>query len=167
MDYIDLRTLVETGRFRSDLYWRLNVLSLAVAPLRSRKDEILVLARNFLAARSPELGASIRFADDCAEFLTGYDWPGNVRELKNFCARLTTMWEGDVLGRQEAMNLLDVWSPPNGHSHDRLSDARIREALEMTGGSVSRAADLLGIHRTTLWRRLRNASRAGRGYRTV
>lgn len=151
----DLRILVDSGTFRSDLYWRLNVLSLTIPPLRERKEEILPLIRHFLFG-SDLCSREIRFTPQAEDFLRTYKWPGNVRELKNFCDRLAAMCRTDTIDTEEVRRYLDIPDPfQEPGPARRVSDEDIRRALAEAEGSFSRAASKLGIHRTTLWRRLR------------
>jgi DNA-binding NtrC family response regulator len=179
----DLKTLVEEGTFRDDLYYRLNVLPLNLPPLRERREDIPVLMDHFIdrfsrerAEDPPRIPASIRSAFD------RYSWPGNVRELENVCERLVLTSIGGrlnaaclpaaLLEGAASANDLDSVKAPSGppalrvpSERDALPvslDDRLREleselirwALEATGGNKSKAAQLLNIKRSTLGDRI-------------
>lgn len=153
----DIPALVRTHAFRTDLYWRLNVLNLMIPPLRERKRDIIPLARRLLGDQD-FCGRPIRLSAECEAGLVAYDWPGNVRELKNFCERVAAICEDEELSAELAFSLLDAdptlrrptrpGSPPAAEVHD------LAAFVEAEGG-VSAAASKLGIHRSTLWRRLK------------
>ena len=206
----NLADLVRQGRFRDDLYYRLNVLRLSIPPLRERKEDIPILARAILRELHQRYGRGpVDFSPEALELLQAWDWPGNVRELRNLVERLAILTDGPTLGRDAVAAALD-WpggiptsaghlaclsgvtghgSPPRAGTPDRpspsaplgpqttplplqpgtgarssrrrrgalaeLEDEAIRQALIQTGGNKTQAAALLGIGRTTLWRRLR------------
>jgi two-component system response regulator HydG len=148
---------VRAGRFREDLYYRLNVLSIHIPPLRERPEDILPLAIRFLAAVAEREGRTIQgFSDEAIERLKSHEWPGNVRELRNAVERAALLCRGARVG---AGNLGIL--APSGHdeaSTERLDDierAHIRAVIEEAEGNISRAAARLGIDRTTLYRKIR------------
>ncbi|MEQ9465094.1 MAG: sigma 54-interacting transcriptional regulator [Haliea sp.] len=172
----DLARLVAEGRFRQDLFYRLNVLTLDVPPLHRRRSDILPIARWMLAAQARQYGLSASAEDileSLREPLQRYHWPGNVRELENVIERLTATMvsEGSahLLERlpQIAPELCEQsaaarQTPGNGSRSGADSTSlratemkMIREALERFGGNRARTAEYLGISTTTLWRRLR------------
>jgi DNA-binding NtrC family response regulator len=162
----DLAALVEQGRFREDLYYRLAVFPIALPPLRERRADIPLLVEHALnALRSRRQGAE-RLA--CSPFamrlLRAYDWPGNVRHLFGVLERAAV--EADF-GRVEAQHL-PVELRPGNRDASELRDQRYRgtgpadeeraaivAALEQTGGALAQSAELLGMGRTTLWRKLK------------
>lgn len=163
----NLRDLAERGDFRSDLYWRLEVLCLSVPPLRSRKADILPLLRKFLCDADACRGSGNPFSPECEEFLEAYFWPGNIRELRNFCERVAAVCDGESLDRARARELLGTVSAGDGDLRNsaqprtaspvvgrRLDDDRLLEAVRESSG-MEEAARRLGIHRSTLWRRLK------------
>jgi DNA-binding NtrC family response regulator len=159
-----LESYIKEGRFREDLYYRLNVIPVAVPPLRERKEDILPLARHFLAEANAGFHKTIKGFSPAAErLLVAHDWPGNVRELKNLVERLAILATSDQV---EAADL----PPPFGSSGDRavgLPDAvepleamekrYIQQVIDRLDGNKSRAAKMLGISRQTLRRKVERA----------
>ena len=160
----DLAEMVTKKTFRQDLYFRLNVVSLQIPPLRERPEDVLVLAEHFLqdfchkARRKPlELSAGAR------RRLQQHSWPGNVRELRNLMERLAYLAPGDTI---EADDPAFILSPAGGTPHIRhdlpLSEAtaefqidHIERAIQRAGGNMNEAAQLLGLHRSNLYRKMR------------
>ena len=153
----DLRTAIRDGRFREDLFYRLNVIPVRIAPLRERPEDILPLARAFLK-RCARDTPSLTYSADAEAALMNHPWPGNVRELENAVERAVVLARGPEIGVEEL--LLDepgesVETPNRGTLQDCLDQAatqRIRRALEHHQGRRSDAAAELGIDRTTLFR---------------
>lgn len=165
----DLLALVREGRFREDLYFRLNVLPLVVPPLREHREDIPALAAHFLeearkrASRSPVRSIS----DEALRTLTAAAWPGNVRELASAIERAVVFSSDDTLNLQhlsaipESDGTVPWWVPP---SHEppwtlkRLSDAYVQWVLGQTAGDKHRCAEILGIDLSTLyrWQRAQN-----------
>ncbi len=157
----NLEEEVAAGRFRQDLYFRLSGFTIRIPPLRDRQDEILPLAKLFLAELCKHKGIPEPSIDDAlAQALSGYSWPGNVRELKNVINRLVVMSEGGALSvddlprdEMERRAKLMLGAPtPSLDSNDERT--RILAALEHSGGNQTEAAKLLGIARRTLIKRL-------------
>jgi transcriptional regulator with PAS, ATPase and Fis domain len=159
----DLKGLVEEGRFRGDLYWRLNVLNLFIAPLRDRRSDILPLARLFLGTLSPEGRNGITFTEEAIRFLTRYRWPGNVRELRNFCERLAVGHTHSVVDEEFVKLAMEYRDEATPVPTKPLDAEEIEHALNVAEGKIGKAARLLGIHRATLWRRRRRAALKGKG----
>jgi DNA-binding NtrC family response regulator len=174
----DLEAEVRAGRFRSDLYFRLKVVSIELPPLRDRGDDVLLLARHFLAEFARKFQKGFRaISHEAAEVLLAYRWPGNVRELRNVVERVVLLEEGEVLdsehlppemfGRRSAA-LEPVSTNPDALSLPTLAQIEaehIGEVLRLTSGNKSRAARILGISRQGLiekLRRLRVEEGAGR-----
>jgi DNA-binding NtrC family response regulator len=141
----DLPMLIREGRFREDLYYRLNVIDIAVPALSDRPADILPLARHFL-------GASLQLSDDAATALQQHDWPGNVRELRNSIER------AKLLARDNMVAAADLNLPIPHRTAPREAEHFSREVLEASlreaGGNISRAAQSLGLSRQALYRRL-------------
>jgi len=172
----DLGRAVADGRFREDLYHRLNVVELEVPPLRNRREDIALLLEHYLAAAAHEINTEAKtLTDEARGLLVGHAWPGNVRELVNLCRRLTALVpgpeiRGDDLPRLSVDRAVDDWTDGlRAWARDRLSAkpeelmveaiARVErclleEALRATGGRRAEAARLLGIGRNTLSRKL-------------
>ena len=157
----DLDREVETGRFRSDLYYRLCVIELVVPPLRERTEDILPLARFFLKKASERFGRYFDgFSLQAAERLSAYHWPGNVRELQNTVERAVALCSGSVIQSEDLSRLVrkEILEPnePGGilplHETERKS---ILAALEATGGDKKQAARKLGISLASLYRKLK------------
>lgn len=142
----DLQAEAAQGRFRGDLLYRLNAVSLEIPPLRRRRREIEGLARGFLR----EMGAADAITGDAVRWLEAQPWPGNVRELRNAVERAAAIMEGE---RIEVADLASTPSPglASGEVDER---ARIIEALDRCAGNQTKAAELLGISRRTLIHRL-------------
>ncbi|MBI5496851.1 MAG: sigma-54-dependent Fis family transcriptional regulator [Deltaproteobacteria bacterium] len=149
----DLAKLVKDGKFREDLYYRLNVVSLEVPPLRKRRTDIPLLAMHFLNKYSKENGKAVKgFSDDALEALVRYSWPGNVRELENAVERAVVICRQEVIRPQDLTPTVSSPSMPNngmppipGSTLAELEKYAILRTLEHTGGSTSKAAAILGI----------------------
>jgi two-component system nitrogen regulation response regulator NtrX len=162
----DLGDEIRAGRFREDLYFRLNVIPIAVPPLRVRGDDVIRLAEHFIAEFAREYGRrSKRFAADAPPVLRGYRWPGNVRELRNVIERLMIMVPGEIVGPADLafLDVADRPSAPRPVSVAPLYEARdawereyILGALDAFDGNISRAADALGVERSNLYRKMRS-----------
>ena len=135
----DLHRLVEEGNFRRDLYWRLNVLSLSIPPLRERRDDIMPLMLQFLDTLSPSGHHGIVFSGDAPPFLTRYPWPGNVRELRNLCERLTVVHRKNrgcgVPDPPDGIPGIDAAAAQRAKGHGGY-----RTRLAQAGGKITRAA---------------------------
>jgi DNA-binding NtrC family response regulator len=155
----DVAELIAEGRFREDLYYRLNVFPVRLPPLRERRGDIALLLNHFLEVNAKKTGKpGKRFSDNAMKMLMKYDWPGNVRELENLVERLATVVKRPVIRMQ------DITPPEIGLRKIRgmnLKDAvsmfekqYILETLESVDGNRTEAAEVLGIHRNTLLRKL-------------
>jgi len=157
-----LEERVESGEFREDLFYRLNVVQLDVPPLRARRSDIPILAEHFLGKFAEENGRALEgFTDDALLALRLYPWPGNVRELENAIERAVVLTEGT---RIEAVNLpsaqgqgdqqdLGVMIP--GIRLEELERMAIERTMDAVGGSTSKAAEILGISRRKIQYRLK------------
>jgi two-component system, NtrC family, response regulator AtoC len=157
----NLTNLVQSGRFRQDLLFRLKVISIAVPALRERLDDLPDLVQFFLTGINRDLGAHVnRIEDRVLEILRAHSWPGNVRELKNILTKAVLESRGAVL-LAEALEIAMAGSPtdvsPNSQvtSLDELQKKHILKAMTETRGNLSAAARLLGISRPTLRKRLK------------
>jgi DNA-binding NtrC family response regulator len=158
----DLAALISDGKFREDLFYRLNVIQLVLPPLRDRREDIPALAEHFLGRAAGKLGRPLRLSAAALERLLRYPWPGNVRELENAIERAA------ILARRESVEPDDL--PPHVTAGLQLGPSpalprqislaeaervHILQTLERVGGNHSAAAEALGIGRTTLWRKLK------------
>ena len=157
----DLNEKIRGGSFRSDVYYRLNVIALHLPPLRERKDDIPVLARLFLDRLAEREGEKV-LGNDTLEVLCAYDWPGNVRELENALERAVVVAsDGEILvdhlpegvRASDAKPLVTNEPPPNP-SMEAIERAYIQWVLTAEGGNKSKAAEVLGIDPSTLYRKL-------------
>ncbi len=156
----DLRALVEKEAFREDLYFRLNVLTIDLPPLRQRGDDVLLLTRHFAGAFAKELGKPVpTFSDAALQVLCRYRWPGNVRELENVVQRLVVMADRDVIDVPDLPSLMR-FSALSATGFDRtlaeVETEYIRNVLASVNGNRTRAAEILGIDRKTLREKLKD-----------
>ena len=156
----DLEQEIRRGGFRSDLYYRLNVIALHLPPLRDRADDIALLAEYFLRRTDHEHELSL--SADAVEALQRYDWPGNVRELENALERAAILTRNGVIGMdslperitQPAAAPLISERPPANPTLELVERAYILWVLQAEGGNKARAAEVLGIDPSTLYRKL-------------
>jgi DNA-binding NtrC family response regulator len=176
----DLAEAVKSGKFREDLFYRLNVVTIRIPPLRERREDIPLLAEYFAARHAGERGASL--TTDAREALLVWDWPGNVRELENAVARALALNPGGTILPEDLPEAVrDRWQPQRGAlpvktptsvsplppaplpdplvadhpTLDELSRRYAERVLRDAGGNKTRAAEALGIDRKTLSRLLR------------
>ncbi len=160
----DLRAEVEAGRFREDLYWRLDVIRIELPPLRQRSEDVPALAHHFLRRFAAENGKALLGIDrDALEALQAWRWPGNVRELENAMERAVVLARGSAITLADLPSHLQlrvhdgprrVLSFPVGTALAEIERDAIDATLALTGGDKRRAAALLGIGVRTLYRRL-------------
>jgi two-component system nitrogen regulation response regulator NtrX len=165
----DLPAEIRAGRFREDLYFRLNVVPIFVPSLRDRQEDIPLLADHFMAVLAREYGRRPKaFEPDAVAALQQYSWPGNVRELRNLVERLMIMVPGERVSARD-ISFLDSGSiaPPEpagraaapiGPLHDardQFEKEYILRALAAQQGNISRTAEMLGIERSNLYRKMR------------
>jgi len=154
----NLEQLVETGTFREDLYYRINVFSIEVPPLRERTDDIMPLARFFVAKYARAMGKPERAVSPDAERLLGeYRWPGNVRELENAIERAMVIGSGETIRAEDLPLHLENGGAvePVERSLAAVEKEHITRVLEELGGNVSQAAKVLGIDRATLYNKMK------------
>lgn len=156
----DLEREVSTGRFREDLYYRLAVIPVEVIPLRDRPEDIPLLASHFLQQFSTRLDKNvIEIAPEALDLMRRYSWPGNVRELRNCIERATALCRDHRIGLEEVPRAL-LATPAAPIVNDltslrSLERSHILNTLEQVGWNRKRAAEILEISTTTLWRRLK------------
>jgi two-component system nitrogen regulation response regulator NtrX len=164
----DLQVEIRAGRFREDLYFRLSVIPIYVPPLRERREDIPLLAGHFMAEFAREYGRRFKqFEPGALSVLCGYQWPGNVRELRNVIERLMIMVSGDTisdrdlafLGQGGAVQPEDEPSTTAGltlhAARDRFERDYILKTLAAQHGNMSRTAEVLGVERSNLYRKMR------------
>ncbi len=165
----NLEEAVKAGTFRQDLYYRLNVVTLMMPPLRDRREDIPLLASYFAAKYGEKSQRRIKgIAPEARETLVHYDWPGNVRELENAIERAVVLGSTEVILQEDLPeNLLEMEHPagvPITKYHEGVKDAKkrlISNALQQTNGNLEEAAKLLGVHLTYLYRLIRNLGLKG------
>jgi two-component system NtrC family response regulator len=171
----DLGALVEEGKFRLDLYHRLSVFPIDIAPLRARGEDVVVLADHFIDEFAARMGKAIaHVSGETRALMLSYDWPGNVRELKNVIERAVILSTGELtpehlpermrqssralstirLGMPESKGGLMLEFRPGTDTLDDLERRLLEEALRMAGGKKAKAAEILGISRFALLRRV-------------
>jgi two-component system response regulator HydG len=158
----DLTGLVKKGAFREDLFFRLNIIAIAVPPLRERGDDVLLLTHHFAAKYARDFGKPTpQFSDKALQALKSYDWPGNVRELENIIHRIVLMTDSKVVEVSDLPSLMR-FSAVRNYSLDRtlaeVEADHIRRVLAGTGGNKTTAAEILGIDRKTLREKLKHHS---------
>ncbi|HEX8948944.1 MAG TPA: helix-turn-helix domain-containing protein, partial [Dissulfurispiraceae bacterium] len=150
--------LIESGAFRKDLYFRLNVITITIPPLRERREDIEELAGHFLEKYRHKLAKPVSaFGKDALEALAGYDWPGNVRELENVVERAVILCDSEEIGKGE-LSIAAASAPAKGTSPASLEDMEkehILKVLRETDGNQSLASQILGIDRKTLYLKLK------------
>jgi len=158
-----LKEQVREGRFREDLFYRLNVVRMSLPPLRERREDIQTLAQHFLDTLSTKYHKSdLKFASELTERLAHYEWPGNIRELKNCIERAVILTREQVIGldllperiRQES-DLPTRAAVSVGLSLGEMEREMIRQTLEHTGGHRKRTAEILGISERDLYYKLK------------
>ena len=158
----DLEEEIRKGTFRSDLYYRLNVIQLRLPPLRERRDDVELLARHFLERLARREGGEARtLSEEVLQLLREYDWPGNVRELENALERAAVVAGGgieahhlpDRVRERPEVRLVEDATPPNP-TMEVVERAYIHWVLQAEGGNKTRAAEVLGIDPSTLYRKL-------------
>jgi PAS domain S-box-containing protein len=158
----DLAKLTRKGRFREDLFYRVNVVQVAIPPLRKRKEDIPLLVEHFIARFNHLQGKSIQgVAVEALSLLMAHDWPGNVRELENVIERSFILCQEGFIGIEHLPEELTARGPTRSSSfsiqaaHDMLDAQSIQAALERNDFNRSAAAKDLGIHKTTLYRKVK------------
>lgn len=155
---------VAKGRFRQDLYYRLNVVSVTMPPLRERREDIPLLASYFAVKHGGKAKRMVKgISTEARACLTSYDWPGNIRELENAIERAVVLGSSEMILAEDLPEaLLETQPPPNeasGRYHDGVREAKkqiILNALDQSAGNYTEAAKLLGVRATYLHRLMRN-----------
>ena len=155
----DLQTLVEEGKFREDLWFRVNVVRILLPPLRERTGDVPLLAHHFVRKYNQLYRQQTRLTDSGLKTLQEYVWPGNVRQLQHMLERLTILAPGNRIDEAAVREAIRA-TEPRDHPTETLAGAemdQIRKVLAATGGNKSRAARILAIERKTLYRKLEKA----------
>jgi len=158
----DLVQRVKDGRFREDLYYRLNVIEIRVPSLRERKDDIALLIKHYLSVFADEAGKSVKDIDyEAMKSMLAYDWPGNIRELRNALERAVVLSEGEMITLHDLpdkLRTIDVEGVPTSSLRQALDDYErdyIRRSMTENKGNKEATADRLGIDLATLYRKLK------------
>jgi DNA-binding NtrC family response regulator len=159
----DPEQMVAQGRFREDLFYRLNVISISIPPLRDRRDDIPLLAAHFVAHSRVSGKGRKAISPEAMQLLCRYPWPGNIRELQNVIERATILSTGDVIRPQDLPDPFRAPSRDRGPNGSllplrKVEDQYIEQVLGAVGGNKRQAARILGISERHLHRRLRNGS---------
>ncbi len=152
----DLEKAIKQGSFREDLYYRLNVFSIFLPPLRERRSDIPLLARYFLRKYAQSMNKGVvDFSPKAMEMFTGYDWPGNIREVRNVVERAMVVAQGPQI---QVGDISFPFSPPatpaGGESLEEVEKDQIVKILNQTKGNIAQAADILKISRLTLYNKI-------------
>jgi DNA-binding NtrC family response regulator len=160
--HVNLQQAVADGRFRDDLFYRLNVIEIRIPPLRERREDIPLLAAHFLERISRELGRDVsEIHDGALRILMDYHWPGNVRELENALERAVVTCRGRELQAEHFGFLTSgaaasqPWNVPAGASLQDMEKVVIVATLERTSGNIKESATILGIDRSTLYEKIK------------
>ena len=165
-----LEAMVRDGRFREDLFYRLNVLRIDVPPLRERRGDIPFLLSRFIAEAAGAGGRRIWFEPEAERFLTEYDWPGNVRQLENLVRRLAALGPGGPVSVNDLQlpgETAAAAQQDEPAELDEIERRQILRVLAQTGGNKTRAAEILGIQRRTLYKKLERMERERFGHTGV
>ena len=150
----DLQRLVDDGKFREDLWFRLNVVRIVIPPLRERRADVPLLARFFVNKYNSRYGRDVKLMDSGVRALQDNTWPGNVRQLQHAIERLVILADRvDAASVQDALAAMESREKP-GDTLAEAEEDQIRRVLAATGGNKSKAAQILGIERKTLYRKL-------------
>ena len=157
---MNLESLVYEGRFREDLYYRINTVHIALPPLRERKEDIVPLAQLFLKRYAEKYHRPLNSLDEnVAEMLKDYRWGGNIRELQNCMEKAVILSEGTTLTAKDIKLDHGQTAQPNTNNFRSLSNEDeehlVRKAMERSGGNISAAAKMLGVSRPTLYAKLK------------
>jgi len=152
----DLQKMVEEGKFREDLWYRLNVVRVLLPPLVERRGDVPLLAHYFLNRYNDRYKQQAKLTESGLKVLENYSWPGNVRQLQHMMERLTILAPHGKIDDPAVRDAIEL-TEPRDNASDTLADTetdQIRRVLTATGGNKSRAAKILGIERKTLYRKL-------------
>jgi DNA-binding NtrC family response regulator len=152
----DLQKMVEEGKFREDLWFRLNVVRLTMPPLRERRNDVPLLTHYFLNKYNSRYNRNVKLTESGLKALKDFTWPGNIRQLQHLIERLTILAPNERIDAEAVHDAVSAMEP-GGAGGETLAETeadQIRRVLAATGGNKSRAAAILGIERKTLYRKL-------------
>ncbi len=149
----DLKKLTQEGKFREDLYYRLNVFPIYIPPLRERKEDIEVLIKHFLKIYSKKLNRKYEIKEEALEILKNYRWPGNVRELENLIERLVILSENGTI--DEKIIPEEIKMEKEYFDLKKMEYNFLKKVIEEFDGDIKKAAEKLGIHPSTIYRKLK------------
>ena len=166
----DLQMEIESNRFRSDLYYRINVIPIEVPPLRKRKDDIPLLVNHFVNETVNINGLQDKtVTEELMNIFINYEWPGNVRQLKNIVERMVVLSEDNILDIKDAPSILlsgkdnieldlpgDIYSPSLKEARDEFEKNFILKALQSTNWNIAQTARVLDMERTYLYRKIKS-----------
>ena len=152
----NLQKMVEEGKFREDLWFRLNVVRLELPPLRERRNDVPLLAHFFVGKYNARYNREVKLTESGLRALKDFTWPGNVRQLQHLIERLTILAPNDRIDAESVQDAISAMEPKDGGGETlaETESDQIRRVLAATGGNKSRAAAILGIERKTLYRKL-------------
>ncbi len=162
----DIKALVKEGKFREDLYYRLKVVDIEMPPLRERREDILLLADNFLQRFREEMGKEVTgFSEEVKKIMLNYSWPGNVRELENIVERAIILTKNKIIQAEDLPSSMTQQAEEDAiekalrqeFSLAQLEKEYIKKVLVQVQGNKSRAAEILGLDRKTLYRKLKES----------
>jgi DNA-binding NtrC family response regulator len=160
--HVNLPQAVAEGKFRDDLFYRLNVIEIRIPSLRERREDVPLLARHFVDRISHELGREVNdISEGALKLLMDYNWPGNVRELENAVERAIVTCRGLTLGEEDFSFLAQsglpgkAWAPPAGMTLQEMEKHLIAATIQSTGGNIKESASILGIDRSTLYEKIK------------
>jgi transcriptional regulator with PAS, ATPase and Fis domain len=153
----DLDAMVQDGSFRFDLFYRLNVVSIHVPPLRERREDIPLLAEAFLKKHTTAMNKSFTgISPEAMNLLMNYEWPGNVRELENAIERALVIGKGPEIAPQDFPMQFTAPHTGCGRRLEDVARAHIERVLEASGWNLTHAAETLGIDRSTLYSKIKS-----------
>jgi DNA-binding NtrC family response regulator len=152
----DLQKMVDDGKFRQDLWFRLNVVRLAMPPLRERRNDVPLLTHYFLNKYNSRYNRNVKLTESGLKVLKDFTWPGNIRQLQHLMERLTILAPNDRIDAEAVQDAISAMEPggASGETRAETEADQTRRVLAATGGNKSRAAAILGIERKTLDRKL-------------
>jgi transcriptional regulator with PAS, ATPase and Fis domain len=152
----DLEKAIKEENFREDLYYRLNVFSIVLPPLRERKGDIPLIAKYFLTKYAQSMNRNVTdFSPQALEMFTAYDWPGNIREVRNVVERAMVVAKGTQIQVDDlSFPFLTPSISPDGESLEEVEKRQIEKVLNQTKGKIAQAADILKISRLTIYNKI-------------